>query len=82
MFQEERKILLEKLINIFPKFVSLTKSYQLEIILFGINIKNEEPDPRNIPIVFAVQKFILDTKRFKSAEPTPPTNHPHSPIPP
>ena len=72
LFQEERKILFEKLVQILPKFLSLTKSCQLETILFGINIKNEEPDPRNIPIVFAVQKFILDTKRFKSAEPPPP----------
>ena len=82
LFQEERKILFDKLVQILPKFLSLTKSCQLETILFGINIKNEEPDPRNIPTVIAVQKFILDTKRFKSAEPRPTTPHPPHPIPP
>ena len=74
LFQEERKTLFEKLVQILPKFSSFTKSYQIEVLLFGINNKNEEPDPRNIPIVFAVQKFILNTKRFQSAAPPPTTN--------
>ena len=66
LFQEERKTLLEKLSQILPKFLSFTKSCQLETILFGINDYNLEPEPGNIPIVFAVQKFILDKQCFKS----------------
>ena len=71
LFQEERIILFEKLTQILPKFSSYTKSCQLETMLSGINNENEEPDPRNIPIVFAVKKFILDTNCFQSAAPPP-----------
>ena len=73
IFQEERSNLFAKLSEILPKFITLTKAKQLETILFGINLDNEEPDPRNIPIVFAVQKYILETKTFFAP---PPPNHP------
>ena len=48
-------------------------------IIFRINIENIDPDPRNIQIVFVVQKYILVTKRFQSAAPPPFPNLPKSP---
>ena len=73
LFQEERSKLFLKLSQILPKFMTWTKMKQLETILCGINLKNEEPDPRNITIVFAVQKYILETKRFSPPpNPNPP----------
>ena len=71
LFQEERSKLFCKLAQILPGFNNFSKSKQLETILFGINLENEDPDPRNIPIVFAVQQYILDTKRF--SKPPPPS---------
>ena len=31
-------------------------------MLHAINLDQEEPDPRNVKIMFAVQKFILQTR--------------------
>ena len=45
---------------------------QVEFFWHGIH---SEPDPRNIPIVFAVQEHIFQQK--KTICPTPP--HPHPP---
>ena len=40
-----------------------TKTKQLETVLYRINLENNEPDPKYIIIVFAVQNYILETKR-------------------
>ena len=74
LFQEERSKLFLKSSQILPKFITWTKTKQLETILYGINLENEEPDPRNITIVLAVQNYILETKRF--ARPPPPPYNP------
>ena len=47
-----------------PSFESFSNIKKLDIILSGFNLLNPEPDPRNISLVFVVQKFILSTKRF------------------
>ena len=51
---------------------------QIETLLFGINLENEEPDPRNLGIAFAVQRYIIQTERFifGDALTTPPSPHP------
>ena len=79
LYQEERRVLFDKISEYLPRFQTLAKSKQLEIILFGFNLSNSESDPRNISIIFAVQNYILKTKRFFTPPPPPP---PPSPVPP
>ena len=77
LFQEERESLFKKISEHLPRFQTFSKSKKLEIILSGINLSNTEPDQRNISIVFAVQNYILKTKRFStpSQPPSPPAHH-------
>ena len=60
----QQEILHSKFNDILPKFKSLSQAKKLEIFLYGYNLKSEEFDCRNIPLTFAVQKYILATKRF------------------
>ena len=77
LFQEEREILFNKISQYLPRFRSFTKSKKLETILFGFNLSNIEPDQRNISVAFAVQNYILKTKRFSTPPqpPSPPAHH-------
>ena len=65
LYQEERCVLLSKIIKFVPKFDKLPDYKKTEVLLNGINLNSDEPDSRNIPITLAVQNFILQTKRFK-----------------
>ena len=82
-FDEKRTSLIEKMTQYVPNFRRLSQKRQIEILLSGINLENEEPDPRNLGIVFAVQKYIIQTKRFVFGDeitpppPPPPINPPH-----
>ena len=77
IYQEEQKILHEKVKKKhIPKFSTFSTKKQVHIFLHGIN---SEPDPRNIPIVFAVQEYILQTKRFAIIGSSPPTHPTSSP---
>ena len=67
LYQEERKLLYSTISKFVPNFDTQSLMRKTEIILNGINLQNTEPDPRNIPITFAVQTFILQTKRFSTA---------------
>ena len=69
LYHQELKLLHEKVIKIIPKFSTYSLKKQVDIFLHGIN---SEPDPRNIPIIFAVQEYILQTKRFAPPPPPPP----------
>ena len=81
LYQQEREILFTKISEYLPRFQALSKSKKLEIILSGFNLQNIEPDQRNIPVVFAVQTYILKTKRFSTPpQPTLPPTH-HAPTP-
>ena len=60
----QQEILHSKFNDILPKFKSFSKARQVEIFLCGHNLTSEEFDCRNIPLTFAVQKYILSTKRF------------------
>ena len=73
LYQEERDELCKKISQYLPRFQTFSKTKKLEIILNGFNLSNTEPDPRNISIAFAVQSYILKTKRFSpSSPPSPP----------
>ena len=63
-YVSQQEILHSKFNDILPEFKNLSKARQLEIFLFGYNLQAEEFDCRNIPLTFAVQKYILSTKRF------------------
>ena len=65
LYQEERCVLLSKIIKLVPKFDKLPDYKKTEVLLNGINLNSNEPDSRNIPITLAVQNFILQTKRFQ-----------------
>ena len=69
LYQEEQKSLPEKVIQIIPKFSHSTLKKQVNIYLHCLN---SEPDQRNIPIVFAVEECILQTKRFAPPPPVSP----------
>ena len=77
LYQEERESLFNKISQYLPQFKTFTKKKKLETILFGFNLTNIEPDQRNISVAFAVQNYILKTKRFStpSQPPSPPPHH-------
>ena len=64
LFKTERLILLAKINLIYPPFSKLSKAKQCNILLYGINLNNLLPDPRNRSITFAVQEYITKTNRF------------------
>ena len=45
-------------------FKSLSKTKQYEILVFGLKIENPDYEYTNRSISYAVQNFILKTKRF------------------
>ena len=64
MFQSERNVLLAKINRTYPPFSKFSKAKQCNVLLFGINLQNSLPDPRNRSITFAVQEYITQTNRF------------------
>ena len=64
LYQEERHAMYTKIFQILPNFITLPEKLKTKVLLEGINLQSEEPDSRNIPIALAVQRFILQTKRF------------------
>ena len=57
-------LLMSKISQYVPNFQRLSQKRKVEILLKGINLENEEPDPRNLGIAFAVQRYIIQTERF------------------
>ena len=66
LYQEEQRLLHENMSKVIPKFSTYSLKHQIEIFMNGIS---SDPDPRNISIVFAVQTYILQTKRFNQPPP-------------
>ena len=64
LYQEEQKIMNDKLNNLLPHFKN-SNANKNEIYLFGYNLNSEEFDCRNITINYAVQNYISATKRFQ-----------------
>ena len=65
-YSAQQEILHNKFNDILPQFKNLSNAKKLETFLYGHNIKSEEFDCRNIPLTFAVQKYVLSTKRFSN----------------
>ena len=66
LFTEERRILFNSVQQLIPKFKTLPKKKKVEILLNGININCNEIDSRNLPLMFAVQNYILKIKIFQT----------------
>ena len=64
LYQEEQQLLYDKVSQQIASFSMLSLNRQVDIFLNGINT---DLDPRNLPIVFAVQTYILQTKHFNYA---------------
>ena len=64
LYSPERRILFDLVEHYIPKFSNLKKSQKLDIILRGYKIENSEYIGLNTTLTIAVQKFILQTKRF------------------
>ena len=64
LYSPERRILFDLIEHFIPKFSSFKKSQKLDIILKGFEIENLEFIGLNTTLTIAVQKFIMQTKRF------------------
>ena len=64
LYSPERRILFDLIEHYIPKFSSFKKSQKLDIILQGFEIENLEFIGLNTTLTIAVQKFIMQTKRF------------------
>ena len=64
LYSPERRILFDLIEHYIPKFSSFNKSQKLDIILRGFEIENLEFTGLNTTLTIAVQKFIMQTKRF------------------
>ena len=65
LYQRERHALYAKICQLLPNFITLPNRTKVKVLLEGINLHSEEPDSRNVPIALAVQRFVLQTKRFQ-----------------
>ena len=63
-YTAQQEALHNKFNDVIPKFKNFSNAKKLEIFLYGYNLKSEEYDCRNIPLTFAVQKYVFSTKRF------------------
>ena len=65
MFNLPRASLISKITQLVPYFPTLSMKNKLDLLLNGISTKNNIDDCRNVPIMFAMQSYILSTKRFE-----------------
>ena len=80
LFAQQRSKMFNEISLLLPKFRRLSAKEKVKVMLHGIFLESTVPDCRNIKIVFIVQHFILQTRRFA---PSPqPTLPPPSPRPP
>jgi hypothetical protein len=63
-FIEQRDVLVKTVSELIPNFMNFTMKRKLDILLYGINNKQNIRDCRNVPLTLAVQKYILATNRF------------------
>jgi hypothetical protein len=64
LYTEERQTMINTFKHFIRTFSNFPKAKQLETILFGIDKDNPEIFTTNVSLQYAVQKFILQTKRF------------------
>ena len=60
-----RALLISKITKLIPTFSSQSMKNKLYTLLNGINNKSNTYDCRNVPIMLAMQSYILSTKRFE-----------------
>ena len=65
LYSLERQTLFNLIEHYIPKFHKLSKKEKLRIIIFGIDIDNDDFVHLNTTLTNAVQNFILKTKRFE-----------------
>ena len=65
LYSLERQTLFNLIEHYIPKFNKLSKKEKLRIIIFGIDIDNDDFVQLNTTLTIAVQNFILKTKRFE-----------------
>jgi hypothetical protein len=65
LYEDHIQTMNDKMKQLFPKFDKLPMHKKLKLLLYGHNNDSVEFDCRNITITFAVQNFILATKRFQ-----------------
>ena len=75
-YSEERRTLFDTVSQHIPNFTSFNKNKKEQILLYGINLHSDIFDVRNFKIAFAVQNFIIKSKRFSTQPPTSPPTHP------
>ena len=63
LYSPERRIF-DLIEHYIPKFSSFKKSQKIDIILQGFEIENPEYTGLNTTLTIAVQRFIMQTKRF------------------
>ena len=68
LYLPERQKLLTLVEHYVPKFSRLNKKQKTEIILRGVDIKNEDLIKTNIILTKAVQNFIISTNRFTTMD--------------
>ena len=64
LYTVERQTLFCQVEQFVPNFKNLSKTKQYEILVFGLKIENPDYEYTNRSISYAVQNFILKTKRF------------------
>ena len=65
LYSSERQTLFNQVEQFIPKFKSLSKYKQHEIIINGINTNDPQFHYTNTSLSIAVQKFIFKSKRFQ-----------------
>ena len=64
LYLPERQVMFDLFEHYIPKFRKFSKQKQLETILTGINLDNEDFLRTNTTLTIAVQNFIMHTNRF------------------
>ena len=64
LYNEERQTLFGTFEHFIRKFQTFSKTKKLDTILFGVDKDNPEIFSTNVSLQYAVQNFILKTKRF------------------
>ena len=71
IYTNQRTKMFNEISLLLPKFSRLTLKEKVKTMLSGIFLESSVPDLRNVKIVFIVQNYILQTRRFASP-PSPP----------
>ena len=72
LYSNERQTLFDLVEQLYPKFKSLSKIRKYEALVMGINTDNPDYKYVNTNITYAVQNFIMKTKRFSEYLKLPP----------